>query len=452
MSISIFWHRRDLRLQDNAGLFHALKSGTSVLPLFIFDQSILEKLEDKDDPRVSFIHQNLLEMQSQLKDLGSSLIVRFGKPEEVWKSLLKEFDIQAVYTNRDYEPYALERDAQVKKMLDSKDISFHDFKDQVIFDRVEVTKDDGLPYTVFTPYSKKWKAKLLSKIVKPNSKNQLKKATSFYFQSYPTEKYFGNFKKVKPFSIPTLKDIGFESNSLEIPGTKVKRSVIKNYADNRNFPAIDGTSRLGIHFRFGTISIREKARNAEALSDTFLSELIWRDFYSMILCNFPHVVKNPFRAKYDWIEWRNNEEEFKLWCEGKTGYPIVDAGMRELNETGHMHNRVRMVVASFLTKHLLIDWRWGEAYFAKQLLDFDLASNNGGWQWAAGCGTDAAPYFRVFNPYTQQTKFDKDFKYIKKWVPEYDTDAYCEPIVDHKLARLRCLETYKAGLAQAEHS
>jgi len=280
--------------------------------------------------------------------------------------------------------------------------------------------------------------------------NQLKKASSFYFQSYPTEKYFQHFKKIKPFKIPSLKDIGFEQSSLGIPGTTVKRSLIKKYTDNRDFPAIDGTSRLGIHFRFGTISIREKARHAETLNETFLNELIWRDFYSMILSNFPHVVKGPFRAKYDWIEWRNNEDEFKLWCEGKTGYPIVDAGMRELNETGHMHNRVRMVVASFLTKHLLIDWKWGEAYFARKLLDFDLASNNGGWQWAAGCGTDAAPYFRIFNPYSQQTKFDKDFKYIKKWVPEYGTEAYCKPIVDHKSARLRCLETYKAGLAQAE--
>lgn len=449
MSISIFWHRRDLRLHDNAGLYHALKGDASVLSLFIFDEYILDKLEDKDDARVTFIHDALMQMQEQLQAQGSAMLIRYGKPEEVWASLLEEFDIQAVYTNRDYEPYALERDQKIKTLLDRKAISFSAYKDQVIFDHDEVTKDDGLPYTVFTPYSRKWKAKLATKMVAPNATNGLKKPSSYYFQSYPNEDFFDHFKKTRAFPIPSLADIGFERTSIELPDDEVTQSLIKNYAATRNFPAMNGTSRLGIHFRFGTISIREKARKSADLSDIYLSELIWRDFYSMILTHFPHVVDGPFRAKYDWIEWRNNETEFQAWCEGKTGYPIVDAGMRELNATGYMHNRVRMVVASFLTKHLLINWQWGETYFARKLIDFDLASNNGGWQWAAGCGTDAAPYFRVFNPYSQQTKFDKEFKYIKKWVPEYGTDAYPEPIVDHKMARERCLATYKAGLDRA---
>jgi deoxyribodipyrimidine photo-lyase len=450
MSISIFWHRRDLRFEDNAGLYHALKSGKKVLPLFIFDTNILDKLEDRDDPRVSFIHDNILSMQTQLIEMGTSLIVRYGDPLKVWESLLEEFDINAVYTNRDYEPYALQRDQQITQLLTSSGISFYDFKDHVIFDKDEVVKGDGTPYTVFTPYSKKWKAKLSSQVDKLSDVRNQKLDHSFYLQSYPTTDHFSNFEKVKAFAIPSLEEMGFIPSSLEFSKKEVTQGLIKNYKETRNFPAIPGTSRLGIHFRFGTISIREKARKAQGLSETYLNELIWRDFYSSILSHFPHVVDGPFRKKYEFIEWRNNENEFELWCQGKTGYPIVDAGMRELNETGYMHNRVRMIVASFLTKHLLIDWRWGEAYFARKLLDFDLASNNGGWQWAAGCGTDAAPYFRIFNPISQQEKFDKEFKYVKKWVAEYGTTAYPEPIVDHKMARERCLQVYKAGLALSE--
>ncbi len=415
------------------------------MPLFIFDTNILDKLEDKQDARVEFIHNSLQAIHQEVQKFGSTLIVKIGEPKQIWKNLITQYDIDQVYTNHDFEPYALERDETIKQLLLENNITFHSFKDHVIFEKDEVLKDDGSPYTVFTPYSKKWKKKLETKIVKEKGKQ-----ISYYLQSYPNEKYFHQFYQTKILALPSLKDVGFQKTAIEIPSTTVSRALIKNYAETRNFPAINGTSKLGIHFRFGTISIREKARKAALLNETYLNELIWRDFYAMILSHFPHVVKNAFRKKYEFVQWRNNEDEFRQWCAGQTGYPIVDAGMRELNTTGHMHNRVRMITASFLTKHLLIDWRWGEAYFAQKLLDFDLASNNGGWQWAAGCGTDAAPYFRIFNPYTQQTKFDKEFKYIKKWVPEYGTTEYIEPIVDHKVARERCLATYKEGLANAE--
>lgn len=451
MKITIFWHRRDLRIEDNAGLYRALKeSGHPVLPLFIFDSNILNRLEDKSDARVQFIHDNIEHIHTQLKGLGSSIIVKHGNPIEIWNQLLNEYDIASVYTNRDYETYAIERDDEVQTLLEGNGISFHTFKDHVIFEKKEVTKDDGLPYTVFTPYSRKWKAKLETRPDSYVDKNGKNHKLSYYFKPYPNHEYFSNFHPSPSLAIPSLEEMGFQKSDLDIPSKTVAQKIIKLYDQQRNFPAINGTSRLGIHFRFGTISIREKALKASKLNQTFLNELIWRDFYAMILSNFPKVSKNAFRKKYEFIEWRNNEEDFKKWCDGQTGYPIVDAGMRELNQTGHMHNRVRMVVASFLTKHLLLDWRWGEAYFASKLLDFDLASNNGGWQWAAGCGTDAAPYFRVFNPYSQQKKFDKDFEYIKKWVPEYGTDAYVEPVVEHKFARERCLRVFKEGLQQAE--
>lgn len=446
MKINCFWFRRDLRLHDNAGLYHALQSENPVLPIFIFDRNILDLLPQKD-ARVEFIHDVITHIDEALKELGSSIYVAYGKPEEVWEQLTQQFDIQKVFTNRDYEPYAKERDEKIKTLLNTKGVEFETYKDHLIFDRDEVVKKDGNPYTVFTPYSKIWKKKLASKMVTVNGKEE-----SEYFQPYPTEEYFSNFHQANPFDLPSLSSMGFARTAIEIPSKVVKQGIIKNYDKVRNFPAQDGTSRLGIHFRFGTISIRQKARKAQALNDTFLNELIWREFYAMILDHFPHVVGNAFRAKYDYIEWRNDESEFQKWCEGKTGYPIVDAGMRELNASGYMHNRVRMITASFLTKHLLIDWRWGEAYFAEKLLDYELASNNGGWQWAAGSGTDAAPYFRIFNPYSQQQKFDKDMTYIKKWVEEYDTADYPEPIVDHKAARERCLTTYKAGLEQAERN
>ncbi len=443
--INIFWFRRDLRLSDNAGLYHALRSDKPVLPVFIFDKNILEKLSDKKDARVEFLQKTIADLSKELQTLGSTILVKHGKPEEVWKKILATHEIDAVYTNRDYEGYALERDEAVKGLVEEKGGKFHTFKDHVIFEKGEVLKKDGTPYTVFTPFSKRWKAKLSTKLAVPNG-TDVSENLSYYFQSYPTEKYFNNFHQTDSMPVPTLAEMGFEPTDIEIPSKTVAQGVVKNYDKNRNFPAINGTSRLGIHFRFGTISIREKARKAQVLNETFLNELIWRDFYSMILAHFPHVAKGAFRKKYENIPWRNNEEEFKLWCAGKTGYPMVDAGMRELNQTGYMHNRVRMITASFLTKHLLINWQWGEAYFAQKLLDFDLASNNGGWQWAAGCGTDAAPYFRIFNPTSQMQKFDKEAKYIKKWAPEYGTSNYSAPIVEHKAARERCLEVFKVAL------
>ena len=422
----IFWFRRDLRLQDNAALFYALKENESVLPIFIFDTEILNKLEDKADLRVAFIHQSLALMQQQLVEMGSSLLVLHGNPIDIFN----ELQPKAVYTNHDYEPYARTRDAQVKQILESKGVVFKTFKDQVVFEKDEVTKDDGKPYTVFTPYSRKWKSKLDEETLK----------------SYPTEKYFDHFQKTKAHPLPSLPDIGFQEVNFSFPERLVKQSIVEQYDKQRNFPAIAGTTRLSVHLRFGTVSIRKLAQLALKKNETWLNELIWRDFYHMILWHFPHVATQAFKPAYDKIQWRNNEKEFAVWCEGKTGYPIVDAGMRELNATGFMHNRVRMITASFLIKHLLIDWRWGEAYFAKKLLDFDLAANNGGWQWAASSGCDAAPYFRVFNPALQTEKFDPKLEYVKKWVPEFDTAQYPQPIVNHAFARARVLKTYAEAL------
>lgn len=422
---TLFWFRRDLRLTDNAGLYRALSQQTGVLPLFIFDTEILDKLSDKRDRRVEFIHQTLISLKSELEKLGTSILIWYGNPVDFF-SIIKP---KAVYTNHDYEPYANQRDEQVKSILDAKKVVFKSFKDQVIFEKTEILKDDGKPYTVFTPYSKKWKAKL----------------NEFYLKSYPTEKYFSRFQKQKPLSMPTLEDMGFESTGAIFPERKIRVKIIENYKATRDYPGIDGTSRLSVHLRFGTVSIRQLATIALQKNETWLNELIWREFYHMILWHFPHVER-AFKPQYDYVEWRNNEQEFAAWCTGQTGYPIVDAGMRELNETGYMHNRVRMIVASFLTKHLLIDWRWGEAYFAKKLLDFDLAANNGGWQWAAGSGCDAAPYFRVFNPQLQTEKFDGQYQYIRKWVPEFDKPTYVKPIVDHAMARERVLDAYKRAL------
>ena len=437
MKNNIFWFRRDLRLHDNAGLYHALKSELPVIPIFIFDTEILDKLPTQD-ARVEFIHNVLRDLDQQLQGLGSALQVYYGKPLEVWKDIVKKHKISKVYTNHDFEPYAIKRDIDVKDMLAIKDIGFHTFKDHVIFEKNEITKADGLPYSVFTPYKRKWLAKLEDR--------RNKKGLSYYFKSYPTEKYNSNYAKGLSSKKVTLKKMGFEKTGLSIPSTDVSQSIIKKYEAQRNFPAIDGTSRLGIHFRFGTVSIREKARKAQHLSSVYLSELVWRDFYATILYHNPNVVTEAYRAKYDRIKWLNNEKHFEAWKNGMTGYPLVDAGIRELNATGHMHNRVRMLVASFLTKHLLIDWRWGEAYFAEKLLDFDLASNNGGWQWASGSGTDAAPYFRIFSPTAQLERFDKQRKYVLKYIPELGTDKYPQPIVDHKMARERCLATYKKAL------
>lgn len=444
--LALFWFRRDLRLDDNAGLYHALKGPLPVLPVFIFDTHILDDLPERKDARVEFIHQSLAGLKAELEQRGSTLLVRQGKPEEVWPRLLQELEVKAVYTNRDYEPYALQRDAAIKDLLSEKNIPFHTIKDHVIFEKDEVLKDDGSPYTVFTPYSRKWLAKLQTRMFVPENGPENEAPVSFYLASYPTEKYAANFFRLPPQPMPALAEIGFEPAGIPFPPASVARSLIRNYGQTRDFPAQEGTSRLGVHFRFGTISIREKARHAQPLSATYLNELIWRDFYSQILAHFPHVVSRPFKAQYERIPWRNAPEDFQRWCEGQTGYPIVDAGMRQLNATGYMHNRVRMIVASFLTKHLLLDWRLGEAYFAQKLLDFDLASNNGGWQWAAGCGTDAAPYFRIFNPAEQAKKFDPEGRYVRRWAPEVGTSAYPKPMVEHSFARQRCLETYKRAL------
>ena len=440
--LAIFWLRRDLRLSDNHGLFQALQGPLPVLPLFIFDTEILDHLADKKDARVTFIHRELEGMKRLLEDAGSTLLVANGKPAAVWEQLLARYPVGAVYCNHDYEPYAIARDNEVEQLLAAKNIPFHSYKDHVIFEQLEVAKADGLPYTVFTPYSRVWRKKLAEAYISVEGRQ-----TPAAFGHFPSEQHMNRLYNISPQPMPTLPEIGFEPSVGVFPEKTVNQGLIRNYDQTRNIPAIQGTTRLGVHFRFGTISIREKARKAVGLNDTFLNELIWRDFYAMILANFPHVAERAFRPEYDLIAWRHNEQDFLQWCHGKTGYPIVDAGMRELNATGYMHNRVRMIVASFLTKHLLIDWRWGEAYFAEKLLDFDLASNNGGWQWAAGSGTDAAPYFRIFNPTEQQKKFDPEFKYIRRWVPEFGTSAYPQPMVDHRVARERCLEVYKEGLA-----
>lgn len=436
--IQIFWFRRDLRLEDNAGLYHALTSGLPVLPVFIFDKNILDKLYDRDDARVSFIFNTTECLKKRLQAMGSDLLVKYGDPEDVWRDLLATYNIDTIFLNHDYESYAIQRDSHIRMLAEKHGVRFKSFKDHVIFEKDEVVKDDGKPYTVFTPYKRKWMEKLSSRG---------HGESSYFLQSYPTKVFHDAFyKQHHKTQRITLEDMGFTPALKELPSDMVPQSVIKNYENQRNFPGITGTSRLGMHFRFGTVSIREKARKAWSLSQTYLSELIWRDFYSMILYHFPHVETGAFRPEYNNIEWNNDENDFLAWCHGKTGYPIVDAGMRELLHTGFMHNRVRMITASFLTKHLLTDWRWGEAWFARHLLDFDLASNNGGWQWAAGSGTDAAPYFRIFSPDAQTEKFDKQRTYIKKWVPELGTPSYPQPIVDHKFARERCLAAYKSAL------
>lgn len=435
--VNFFWFRRDLRLSDNAGLYHALQGDRPLVPLFIFDTDILDYLPRRD-ARVEFIHRALGVLSAGLRAVGSDLVVRVGKPAEVWEQLLEAYEIGTVYTNRDYEPYAIRRDDAIAKLLAQKGVGFKTYKDHVVFEKDEVLKDDGQPYVVFTPYSAKWRARLQSRLESDG--------VSFYLKPYPVEKYLANMWRTPPLPMPALADMGFEPAGIPFPEAEVTQGLIRGYENTRNFPAMRGTSRLGVHFRFGTISIREKARKALALSDTFVNELIWRDFYSQILAHFPHVAEGPFKPQYARVPWRDDPEAFERWKAGMTGYPIVDAGMRELSATGFMHNRVRMITASFLSKHLLLDWRLGEAWFAEKLLDFDLASNSGGWQWAAGCGTDAAPYFRIFNPAEQTKKFDKNLEYVKKWVPELNSSRYPKPIVDHAFARQRCLEAYKSAL------
>lgn len=424
--ITIFWFRRDLRLEDNVGLFHALQSEYPVIPLFIFDEDILDSLP-KNDARVSFIHESLSKINSKLKEIGSSFLVKKGKTLEVWKQLIQEFDVKEVFFNKDYEPYAIKRDLSICELLESNKINSFLFKDQVIFEEKEIAKADGLPYTVYTPYKNKWleKYKSMAPILE-----------------YDTSDKFSKFYKSN-FAFPTLEQIGFEESSIKVIPHNLKN--VATYHETRDFPALNTTTYLSPHLRFGTVSIRKLVNWAVLKNDVFLSELIWREFFMQILFSFPKVVTNNFKSAYDGIQWRNNEEDFKRWCSGTTGYPMVDAGMRELNATGYMHNRVRMVVASFLCKHLLINWQWGEGYFAEKLLDFELASNVGNWQWAAGTGCDAAPYFRVFNPEIQLQKFDEKGIYIRKWIPEFDL-GYGVPMVEHAFARDRAIATYKAGI------
>jgi len=423
MKISIFWYRRDLRLEDNTGLFEALNENENVLPIFIFDDSILDELPE-DDARVNFIYESLSKINKQLNNHNASLQIFKGQIDEVWEKLVTTYDIQKVYSNKDYEPYAIKRDQKIKEFLNSKGIEMKTFKDQVIFEEDEIVKADGKPYTVFTPYKRKW----LEKFTKVNL-NLIANFDNFY-------------KKIIDF--PTLNQLGLKNSPLKVKNYSLKN--VSTYSETRNFPNLDSTSYLSPHLRFGTISVRQIITELKNKSETFLSELIWREFFMQIIFHFPHVVTKNFRAKYDGIKWVNNKEDYDNWCQGKTGYPLVDAGMRQLNETGYMHNRVRMVTAGFLCKHLLIDWRYGEAYFAKKLLDYELSSNNGNWQWAAGTGCDAAPYFRIFNPIEQLKKFDKTLTYTKKWVKDFDTLEYPKPIVDHKYARNRALEAYKKGI------
>ena len=429
--ISIFWFRRDLRLHDNVALFNALKSGEKVLPIFIFDTSILEKLP-KNDARVSFIIKELRSMNEHLKSFDASIDILHGKPIEVFESLIKKYQIASVFTNQDYEPYAIRRDQEILELLKSENISFNSFKDQVIFEKNEITKKDGNPYVVYTPYSKKWiEAYEQINHIHYSSEDLL---SQLYTQS-----------KAKEL---TLEELGFEETNTPIKNYIFNSRIINEYEETRNFPALDNTSKLGPHLRFGTVSVRQMVSRAEEQENkTFLKELIWREFFMQILWHFPHTHKDSFKPKYDRIVWRNNEDDFKKWCNGTTGYPMVDAGMRQLNNTGFMHNRVRMLVGSFLCKHLLIDWRWGEAYFAEKLHDYEMSSNVGNWQWVAGTGVDASPYFRIFNPTSQIKKFDKDFSYIRKWVPDFQELTYPSPMVDHKFARERCLKTYKEALA-----
>ncbi|WP_224484370.1 cryptochrome/photolyase family protein [Robertkochia aurantiaca] len=430
-AVNVFWFRRDLRLDDNKGLLEALKGSLPVLPVFIFDKHILDKLPE-DDARVTFIFDQLQKMRKELQEEhGSSIAIYYGYPEEIFQQIIEDFEVESVYTNHDYEPYAEKRDDKISELLEEEYIEFRTFKDQVIFEKSEVVKDDGDPYVVYTPYMKKWKE---------NFKD-------YDLEVFYTSQYTDNYIQHSRLPNLDLSDMGFTRSELKVPDYDVTPTTIDSYEDTRNYPAQEGTSRLGPHLRFGTVGLRKIYKKALAAeNDTFLNELIWREFFMQILWHYPHTTDTSFKEKYDRIEWRNNEEEFKKWCEGRTGYPLVDAGMRQLNESGYMHNRIRMLTGSFLCKHLLIDWRWGEAYFAEKLLDYEMSSNVGNWQWVAGSGVDAAPYFRIFNPTTQIKKFDKDREYIKEWVKEIDSDDYPEPMVDHKEARERCLQTYKEAL------
>tara|TARA_B100001057_G_scaffold200001_2_gene200691 strand:- start:4220 stop:5527 length:1308 start_codon:yes stop_codon:yes gene_type:complete len=430
---TIFWFRRDLRLEDNKGLYKALKGTNKVIPIFIYDTEIIDKLP-KDDHRLTFIHNALGGINNAMKRNRCSVGIYRGTPKAIFNKIIREFPIEKVITNHDYETYAIERDEEIRKLLKAEKIDFVTYKDQVIYEKNEVVKDDGKPYVVYTPYSRKWMTKFRGEGIK----------------NYPSEDHLDNLYNEKPLPQISLDEMGFEISKMVPKGFEFDEDLVDQYEATRNFPSKDGTSRLGVHLRFGTQSIRKFVlKSAERKNTTFLKELIWREFFMQILWHFPYTENQSFKKQYDRIEYRNNEEEFEKWCQGKTGYPLVDAGMRQLNQTGFMHNRVRMLVSSFLCKHLLIDWRWGEAYFAEKLFDYEKSSNLGNWQWVAGCGVDAAPYFRIFNPHEQVKKFDKNLKYINRWVKDINKLTYPEPIVEHKFARERCLKEYKYALTPA---
>ena len=428
--LTVFWFRRDLRINDNHGLYKALSEKNKVLPIFIFDTKILNKLE-KEDKRLTIILTALDRINDAMKRNRCNVGMYLGKPKAVFLTLLNKYNISKVITNKDYEPYAIKRDNRIKSFLNSRGIAFESFKDQVIFEEKEIVKDNGDPYKVYTPYANKW----------------LQKFKLSPQKSFPSQEKIFNFYETFQ---PTLneKEIGFKKYDLDF-SFDVSKQVIIKYNSTRNFPSLNSTSRVGLHLRFGTVSIRSLVNHSAKFEEiTFLKELIWREFFMQILWHYPSTVKDSFKANYDKISWINNKLEFERWCNGETGYPLIDAGMKQLNKTGFMHNRCRMATGSFLCKHLLIDWRWGEKYFAKKLLDYEQSSNIGNWQWVSGCGVDAAPYFRIFNPTEQQKKFDKNFEYIKKWVKNYNTEKYPSKIIDHKFARERCLNTYKYALGR----
>ena len=427
--VVIFWFRRDLRLHDNKGLWQALSGALPVVPLFIFDTEITGKLP-AHDPRVEFIYNTLAQMQQKLQKHKKTIWIFKGKPEEVFSKLLTKLNIKAVYTNKDHEPYGIARDNRIGDLLAQHSIPFHTSLDHLLFDKDEIVKSDGTPYNVFTPYARRCREVL--------SQDHLK--------GYPSQKFLCKFIDQEAPRFPAMEELGFQPSAIAIPPLQIVEDILTHYHKLRDYPARNGTSKLGIHLRFGTVSIRALAAEALRLNETYLNELLWREFYAMILWHYPHVVNRSFKPAYDQVQWINNEQHFQRWKEGNTGYPMVDAGMRELAATGYMHNRVRMIAASFLTKHLLIDWRWGEAWFAEKLLDFELSSNNGGWQWSAGSGCDAAPYFRIFNPTEQQKKFDPKGLYVSQWIPELNTPKYPGPMVDHKMARERCLKAFKTAL------
>ena len=427
---NIFWFRRDLRIHDNRGLYEALNGSNRVIPIFIYDTEITDKLK-KEDPRLTFIENALGGINNAMKRNRCTTGIYRGTPKAIFKKLIREFPIENVIANHDYEPYALQRDKEIKNLLKEKGIHFTTFKDQVVFEKNEVIKDDGKPYVVYTPYSRKWIAKFEAEGI----------------DHYPSEDHLDQFYNERPLPRISLEEMGFKKSELVPKEFRFDADLIDQYEETRNFPATDNTSRLGVHLRFGTQSVRQLiAKSAERENPTFLKELIWREFFMQILWHFPHVKDQCFKKQYDRIRYRNDIEEFEKWCKGETGYPLVDAGMRQMNATGFMHNRVRMLVASFLCKHLLIDWRWGEAYFAEKLFDYEMSSNVGNWQWAAGCGVDAAPYFRIFNPHEQIKKFDKKLVYTNQWIEDLEEPSYPDPIVEHKMARERCLKEYKAAL------